>query len=292
MSVVLTLMSRNLRLFFRDRLGVFFSLLSALILFLLYALFLGNGQVEDLQQSFPGATEGEVKGFVDSWMFAGIVGITSITSGLGAMNVFVEDSASGRFRDFLVSPIRRDKLIIGYLLSAGVIALLMTTTVLIISLAYLYLVDGVSFDAGQIATIYGFVALSCVAFASLSALAVSFVRTPGAYSALSTIAGTVLGFVAGAYIPVGAMPNGVQTVINALPFMQGSVPIRQEMTAESLNAMAGGQQEAVTELQEIYGITASVGDWAVTNTYVVLILAVMTVVFTVLASLRIRSRIA
>lgn len=97
MSVVLTLMSRNLRLFFRDRLGVFFSLLSALILFLLYTLFLGSGQVDDLQQSFPGATEAEVKAFVDTWMFAGIVGITAITTGLGAMNVFVEDSASGRF---------------------------------------------------------------------------------------------------------------------------------------------------------------------------------------------------
>lgn len=292
MSVVGNLMARNLRLFFRDRLGVFFSLLSAVILFLLYTLFLGNGQVNDLQQSFPGATEEDVKGFVDTWMFAGIVGITSITTGLGAMNVFVEDSASGRFRDFLVSPIRRESLILGYLLSAGVVALIMTTVVLIISLVYLYLVDGVGFDAGQIATIYGFLALSCLAFAALSAFAVSFVRTTGAYSALSTIVGTILGFLAGAYIPVGALPEGVRTVVNALPFMQAAVPIRQEMTADSLQAMTGGQAEAMTALQEVFGITASVGDWTVTNAYVVFILALMTVVFTLLAAVRIRRRIA
>ena len=292
MSVVGNLMARNLRLFFRDRLGVFFSLLSAVILFLLYTLFLGNGQVNDLQQSFPGATEEDVKGFVDTWMFAGIVGITSITTGLGAMNVFVEDSASGRFRDFLVSPIRRESLILGYLLSAGVVALIMTTVVLIISLVYLYLVDGVGFDAGQIATIYGFLALSCLAFAALSAFAVSFVRTTGAYSALSTIVGTILGFLAGAYIPVGALPEGVRTVVNALPFMQAAVPIRQEMTGDSLLAMTGGQAEAMTALQEVFGITASVGDWTVTNAYVVFILALMTVVFTLLAAVRIRRRIA
>ena len=292
MSVVLTLMSRNLRLFFRDRLGVFFSLLSALILFLLYTLFLGSGQVDDLQQSFPGATEAEVKGFVDTWMFAGIVGITAITTGLGAMNVFVEDSASGRFRDFLVSPIRREKLILGYLLSAGVVALIMTTVVLIISLVYLYLVDGVSFDPGQIATVYGFLALSCLAFAALSAFVVSFVRTAGAYSALSTIVGTILGFLAGAYIPVGALPEGVRTVINALPFMQASVPVRQEMTADSLQAMAGDQPGAVAELQEVFGITASMGDWEITNGYVVVVLSVMTVVFTLLAAVQIRRRIA
>lgn len=292
MSVVGTLMARNLRLFFRDRLGVFFSLLSAVILFLLYTLFLGSGQIDDLQESLPGASEAEVKAFVDTWMFAGIVGITAITTGLGAMNVFVEDSASGRFRDFLVSPIGREKLILGYLLSAGVVALIMTTVVLIISLTYLYLVDGVSFDPGQIATVYGFLALSCLAFASLSAFVVSFVRTAGAYSALSTIVGTILGFLAGAYIPVGALPDGVRTVISALPFMQASVPVRQEMTADSLQAMAGDQPGAVAELQEVFGITATMGDWTISNTYVVLVLAAMTVVFTLLAAVRIRRRIA
>lgn len=292
MRVVLNLMGRNLRLYFRDRLGVFFSLLSALILFLLYTLFLGSGQIDNLQSNFPAATEQQVKTFVDTWMFAGIVGITSITTGLGAMNVFVEDSASGRFRDFLVSPIRREKLILGYLLSAGVIALIMTTVVLIVSLAYLFLVDDVSFRPGEIATVYGFLALSCVAFAALSAFVVSFVRTAGAYSALSTIVGTILGFLAGAYIPVGALPDGVRTVINALPFMQASVPVRQEMTADSLQAMAGSQPGAVDAMQEVYGITASVGDWAITNAYVLFILAAMTVVFTLLAALRIRRRIA
>ena len=292
MSVVMNLMSRNLRLFFRDRLGVFFSLLSALILFLLYTLFLGNGQVESLQENFPAASEEDVKGFVDTWMFAGIVGITAITTGLGAMSVFVEDSASGRFRDFLVSPIRREALILGYLLSAGVVALIMTTVVLIISLAYLYLVDGVSFEAGQIATVYGYLAVSCLAFAALSAFAVSFVRTTGAYSALSTIVGTILGFLAGSYIPVGALPDGVAKVINALPFMQASIPIRQEMTEQSLESMTGGNQEAITDLEGLFGITATVGDWAVSNTYVLFILAVMTVLFTLLAAVQIRRRIA
>ncbi|MDN3480581.1 ABC transporter permease [Arthrobacter sp. APC 3897] len=292
MNIVGNLMLRNLRLFFRDRMGVFFSLLSALILFLLYTLFLGSTQIDDLQQSFPGATRDDVKGFVDTWMFAGIVGITSITTGLGALNVFVEDSSSGRFRDFMVSPIRREQLILGYLSSAGVVALIMTTVVLIISLAYLYLVDGISFSAGQIATVYGFLALSCLAFAALSSFAVSFVRTAGAYSALSTIVGTILGFLAGAYIPVGALPEGVRTVVSALPFMQAALPIRQEMTADSLQVLAADQPAAATELEEIFGITASVGDWAVTNTYVVFILAAMTVVFTLLAAVQIRRRIA
>lgn len=42
MRTITLLTGRNLRVFFRDRAGVFFSLLSALILIALYALFLGN----------------------------------------------------------------------------------------------------------------------------------------------------------------------------------------------------------------------------------------------------------
>ena len=73
MSVVIAVMGRNLRLFFRDRLNVFFSLLGAVILFALYTLFLGNLQTTGLAESLPGASEAEVQVFVDSWMFAGIV---------------------------------------------------------------------------------------------------------------------------------------------------------------------------------------------------------------------------
>lgn len=107
MGIVLAIMGRNLRLFFRDRLNVFFSLLGALVVFLLYTLFLSNLQTTSIVSSFPQADEADVRAFVNSWMFGGIIAMTSITTSLGALNVFVEDVATGRFRDFLVSPIRR-----------------------------------------------------------------------------------------------------------------------------------------------------------------------------------------
>ena len=55
MGVVVGIMVRNLRLFFRDRLNVFFSLLAAMIVFLLYTLFLGNLQTTSISAAFPRA---------------------------------------------------------------------------------------------------------------------------------------------------------------------------------------------------------------------------------------------
>ncbi|MCC9144549.1 MULTISPECIES: ABC transporter permease [unclassified Arthrobacter] len=290
MNIVMDLTGRNLRLYFRDRLNVFFSLIAVLVLFLLYTLFLGNQQVESLSESFPQATRAEVKGLVDSWMFAGIVGITTITTGLAAANVVVDDTATDRFRDFLVSPISRGQLVLGYLLSIIAISLIMTTLVMVASLVYLGLVDGVALTGGQLARTYGYVVLSCAAFGALSAFAVTYVRTPGAFAAMSTVVGTVLGFAAGSYVPVGAFPEGVRNFVSALPFMQSSMVIRQEMTAGPMDTVTD-VPEAAAVVQDIFGITARVGDWVVPTGYVVFVLAAMVVVLTALAALRIRSRI-
>lgn len=64
MRTVALLTTRNLRLFFRDRAGVFFSVLSALILIGLYVLFLGGQQVDNLRDKFPQATDQDIDWFV------------------------------------------------------------------------------------------------------------------------------------------------------------------------------------------------------------------------------------
>ncbi|MEO5920193.1 MAG: ABC transporter permease, partial [Pseudolysinimonas sp.] len=167
----------------------------------------------------------------------------------------------------------------------------MTLIVLVVSVAYLFFVDGLVLAVGQLARTVAYLAISCAAYAALSAFVISFVRTQGAFSALSTIVGTVLGFLCGAYIPVGSLPESVANVINSLPFAQSSMIVRQQFTATSLEALTGGQAQAIEGLSESYGITASVGDWDVTLGYVIFVLAAMAVVFTTLAALRIRSRI-
>ena len=291
MSVVAAIVVRNLRLFFRDRLNVFFSLLGAIILFALYTLFLGNLQTERLESSFPDATPREVKAFVDSWMFAGIVLITTITTGLGALSVLVDDAQSGRFRDFLVSPIRRGQIVLGYLIAAVTVALLMSLLVLALSVLYLGVIDGMWLAPDAILRVAGMVVLSCAAFTALSALIVSGVRTAGAFSALATIVGTVLGFAAGAYIPVGSLPDPVGDAINALPFGQAGMLLRRDFTAQSVSAMAGPVPEAGVALRRVYGIDAFVGDWLVPAGVVVAILICLTIVCTTLASARIRAQI-
>lgn len=291
MDVVLAIMGRNLKLFFRDPLNIFFSLLSALIVFLLYTLFLGNLQVSSITSDVPGSDPDQVRGFVDAWMFGGIVALSTMTTPLGALSVFMDDAASDRFRDFLVSPLKRAQLVLGYLASAFVIAVVMTVIVLVVALLYLWLISGVVLGVAEIARSLGWILLSTAGFTALWAVIVSFLRTTGAFSALSTIVGTVVGFVAGAYIAVGLFPDAVRTAVSALPFAQSAMLLRQEFTGVALSDLVGGNQAAIDTLNAFYGITLSVGDWQVPLWYTVGLLALMAVAFTALAAARIRRRI-
>lgn len=289
MRVVGALVGRNLRIFFRDRLNVFFSLLSGIILFLLYTLFLARLQSDGLSAQFPTATTREISAFIDSWMFSGIVLLTTVTTGLGAVGVLVEDSSSRRFADFLVAPIRRSQLVLGYLVSSVLVAIIMSTIVLALSLGYLGLVDGVWLAPGSLARILGIVVLCCAAFTALSALAVSFVRTMGAFSAFSTVLGTALGFIAGAYIPVGSLPDSVASTINALPFAQGAMLLRRQFTVDTLGTLVDGNTDATASLRTFYGVDIFVGDAQVSAWVAVGVLVAMALGFTALAAGRIRS---
>ena len=167
MNIVLTLTRRNLLIFVRDPLSIFFSLLGPLILFLLYKLFLGELQVASILDRAPGAALRQVHGFVDAWMFGGIVALSTMTTPLSALSVFMDDAGSNRFRDFLISPIKRSQLVFGYLLAAFIVGLVMSVLVLTIGLVYVRFVSGAVPGVPAVASALGSVLLSTAAFTAM-----------------------------------------------------------------------------------------------------------------------------
>jgi multidrug/hemolysin transport system permease protein len=282
---------RNLRLFFRDRAAVFFSLLSALILIGLYALFLGNQQVDALQAQLPQAKGADVRGFVTAWVFAGVAMITTLTTGLSSLSQLVDDASSGRFRDFLVSPVRRTELILGYLLSSFVISVLITLVTVVVGEAYIGITGGALMTPAQMVACFGCVCLSSATFVALAAFGVTFLRSPQAFTAVATVVGTLIGFMAGAYIPPGVLPTGVVNVVQSLPFAQAAMLIRQPLTHEPLERMTGGVAQADSTISAFYGMTAKVGEATVTNGWALAELGGIIVVFLVLGVWRMGRRI-
>lgn len=147
MKTTLSLVSRNMRVYYRDRGQVVLSLIAPLILLLLYVLFLGSLQVDTLKDEIPTADESDIDAFVYTWVFSGMVMITTVTTGLSALNTFVEDRIFGRFKDFRVSPISPVQLVGGYLIASFLIAFAMSLIVfavgqVVVSLLYDAFRDG------------------------------------------------------------------------------------------------------------------------------------------------------
>lgn len=284
MRSVALLTGRNLRIFFRDPAAVFFSLLSPLILIGLYVLFLGNLQIESLGEQLPHADADDIHWFVNTWVFAGITMITTLTTSLAALGVFVDDKATGRFSDFVVSPIRRGQLILGYLMASLIVSVLMTLFTVVIGQVYLLTQGSEPMPLAQLAQLLGYVVLAAAAYAALASFVVTFLKSSGAFAALSTVVGTLIGFLAGAYIPVGALPDGVVKIINSLPFGQSAMLIRRPYSTEALDAITGGQEQSIGVVQEFYGITASVDGFEITAGIAIAALIVVVLVFTALGT--------
>ncbi|MFO7689294.1 MAG: ABC transporter permease [Cryobacterium sp.] len=282
-----SLVHRNLQVFFRDIGAVALSLLAALVLFLLYVAFLGGLQVETLQEQLPAASVADIEWFVSSWVFAGIVMITTVTTGIAGLATFVQDRASGRYKDFLVAPVRGWQLIAGYLVSSALIAVLMSVVVLAIGQLYLVLTGYPPATAWQLLQTLAAIVLLSLTFSGMSAFVVTFVKSTGAFGALSTVVGTVVGFLAGAYLPLGLLSATVVNTLNVLPFSQAAMLVRLPLTENSVSELTGGNAEAGRVLNEYFGMTLLVNDAVVSPLLSVMVLLALLVLFTGSASLRI-----
>lgn len=281
-----------MQVFFRDKGAVFFSLLSPLIIFLLFFLFLGASQLTNLKESLPHIDEDKLSLFLNSWVYAGIVMTTTITTGLAALSVFVADRESGRFTDFAVSPVPRWKVVMSYLLATASIAAIITTIVYIAAQIYL-IMQGASVPTLEalIQTV-GRYLLIVFSFAALSSLMITFIKSNAAFTSLSVIVGTGIGFMAGIYVPLGIMSTSVANVLNALPFAQSAVLLREPFVAVPLERVGEGQPAQVVEqLTETYGLQAVIDGHVLSSSTIAILLAAIGIVALTLATVQISRKL-
>lgn len=112
-----SLTKRGIKLFLKDRAGVFFSLLAPLIVLLLYVLFLADVQLQSLRSYLVDLpVSDELAGaFVDGWMLAGAVSVACITVPFSAQSIMIKDKETGSLADMLVSPVSRRIIQLSYL---------------------------------------------------------------------------------------------------------------------------------------------------------------------------------
>lgn len=223
---MLTLCYRNLLLYFRNKSEVFFSLLGALISFILYVAFLKDNIMGD---NFPGHTQ-----FLDLWLIGGTLGITAITTTLSVLSQKTEDYETKTESDFILTGISHFQLSCGYVLSAAIIGFVMQVVVFAIMYFYFRLVDDLELTSTNLAALVGVMFLGALLNAVVNAILMIFVRNRNTLSAVSTVVGTISGFLVGAYIPIGVLPSAAQLLVKLTPGAYVSSLFRQLLLKHDL----------------------------------------------------------
>jgi len=275
---MIQLTKRNLKIFFRDKSAVFFSLLAVFIIIGLYILFLGD------MVSSNSITETDLRSLMDNWIMAGLLAVTSTTTTLGAFGIMVEDQHKKLIKDFNCSPIKRRDIVGGYLLSTFIIGIIISIIALILGQGYIVFSGGDFLNLSQLMRVLGVLILTVLAASSMVSFVVSFFKSNNAFSAASTVVGTLIGFLTGIYIPIGVLPQGVQTAIKLFPISHAAALFRQIFTeVRVIEAFVGAPAEVINGFKIQLGIVFEVGNNIMEPYHHILVLLATTVIFFALA---------
>ncbi len=276
-----SLIARNLKVFFRDRASVFFSLLSVFIIFVLYVLFLGDIWTSELPK-VPGA-----RALTDSWIMAGILAVTSMTTVMGAFGTMVDDRVHKIIKDFGASPISKGKIAGGYVLSSFIVGVLMSLIAFALSEGYVAARGGALLSPAAAFQVLGLILLSTICNTAMVSFLVSFFKSVNAFATASSILGTMIGFLTGIYLPIGMLPAPVQFFVKIFPVSHAALLIRRVMTEAPMQAVFTGAPDLIVQtFEDQMGIAFRFGFQTVPVYVSVIILAGTALLFYALAIVR------
>ena len=231
MKAVFALISRNRKLFFKDR-GMFFSaLITPGILILLYATFLANVYRDSFVSAIPDMitiSDKLVDGTVAAQLAAALLAVSCVTVTFCVNLTMVQDKASGARKDFDVSPVKRPVLYLGYFCATVFNSLMVNVLALVLCLFYIRKM-GWYLSATDLAWMVLDVLLLVLFGAVLSSIICYPLKTQGQMSAVGTIVSAGYGFICGAYMPISNFGSGLQKALSYLPSTYATSLIKNHM---------------------------------------------------------------
>ncbi len=242
MKTISSMVSRNTKMFFRDKGTFFASLVTPLILLILYVTFLGNVYRDSYQAGLPQGLEMSeelINGLVGSQLFSSLLAICTITVAFCSNMLMVQDKVNGTKNDLLIAPLHKSKLAISYYIASFLSTLLICALATIACLIYLSIV-GWYFSFADILLIVLDIIILVLFGTALSSLINHFLTSQGQISAVGTIVSSCYGFICGAYMPISSFGSGLQKILSFLPGTYGTSLIRnhamrgvfEEMTSQ------------------------------------------------------------
>ena len=255
MKTFLISVKRNTKLFFKDK-GLFFtSLITPLILLVLYATFLSNVYKNSFQSVFGSFNlqidEKILNGLVGGQLMSSLLAVCCVTVSFCSNMLMVQDKISGANSDMLITPVKRSTLAFSYYISTTISTLIICFIALSASMIYVGIIGWYLSFLDVILLLLDVILLVTFGTA-LSSVINFFLSSQGQISAVGSIVSSCYGFICGAYMPLYSFGEGLRSVIMFLPGTYGTALLRNHALGGVMEEMlsSGMPEAAVTGLKD------------------------------------------
>lgn len=228
MRAFFAMVKRNCKVFFKDK-GLFFtSLITPIILLVLYATFLKNVYVDSFTSNLPEGLVIDKKiinGTVSGQLISSLLAVSCITVSYCTNVLLVRDRVSGARKDFLMTPMKKSTMGLSYFVSSAISTLIISFVTLIAGLIYIA-ATGWFLSAVDVVLICLDVIMLSLFGTALSSVINFFLKTNGQVSGIGTIISAGYGFVCGAYMPIASFGAGLRNTLAFLPGTYGTALIK------------------------------------------------------------------
>ena len=282
MKTVFALVRRNRQLFFRDKGMLMSSLITPLILIVLYATFLANVYKDSFQSALPEFLEIEdkiINGTVAAQLTAALLAVSCITVTFCVNLTMVQDKAFGTRKDFNVSPVKKPVIYIGYFFATVLNSLMVNGLALVVCMGYMAKMGWYMTVTDVLWVILDMVLL--VLFGAVLSSVVCYpLKTQGQMSAVGTIVSAGYGFICGAYMPVSNFGEGLQKFLSFLPSTYGTSMLKNHMMRGVFEELEdiGFPEEVVDGIATSLDCNPKFFDHVVTVNEMILVMAASVVV--------------
>ncbi len=250
--------ARNVKIYFKDRSAVFFSLLSMFIVIMLMVFFLGdvsNDAILSVFKELPGRDLDKdaenVSRMVYLWTVAGIITINAASVTHAFFANMIRDRNENRLNSILVMPIKRNVIVSAYVFGAWFVSVIMGTITLAVTEG-IGIAKGLgAFSFSEHMKIMGLICVNSFVYAAIIFFIASIVKSENAWGGIGIVLGTLSGFLGGIYLSIGSLAEGVVKVIKCFPFIYGTSVFREVMLEGVENELFEGIPEAVRETVDL-----------------------------------------
>lgn len=270
---------RNIKLYFKDKMTFLVSLITPLILLVLFIAFLKSTYEDSILSIIQGfdLDQSLIDAFAGGWLFSSVLATSCITVAF-CSGMMVIDKINKANIDFMVSPVKKSTLQLSYVLANLFSTFIITFVLLIVGLIYLACVGFYITFVDILLIVFGII-ISSLFGTILANIIWTFTHSQGVVSGVCTLVSALYGFICGAYMPISTMGQGMQYVVSLLPGTYATVLFRQGFLNSVLNRMRETlPQEMINGIASGFDVKMSFFGHDVSTLALILVISISTIV--------------